>query len=246
MLNGILIGLEYKDDALVFKKKIFPCCEGEGQYYDQRTEKIYHCNLIKRFRKTEALFHKYESIWPEQFPKGIHLDTDQKSAQILRKVADVLKGNSPQAYLKMGNSREPSYFWSMAMAYTWRFGIDVHFTSMKNGASLILPNIDKIDPKKPLAIFAEQVDKLWDPGVAANFEGLINFAYKGNAMLWVEFVTGNEQREPSNPDDLDGSSAIREFNKRISRLKSKHPFEFLDANSISRLTSLCTYPRQQY
>ncbi|SMF40858.1 hypothetical protein [Pseudobacteriovorax antillogorgiicola] len=237
MLNGILLGLEWRDYELLANDKLLPCCEGRGFTEDPQHATQIRCSLVKRVRATEAILYQYMKTWShcrDLAPHSIHAS---HSARLLRQVAESLKGYRPQGSVVNGRQGKPSDFWAMALASTWRFGIHSHVVTLSKATpKTLLPSPDK--ENDTLAIFVEQVDKLWDDKQAAALEAIVNYAYNSNALLWIEFC-----KEQSHKVEADSFSLEANFKRRISNVKSRSPYEFLDQDCVSRLKSLCSFPK---
>ena len=237
MLNGILLGLEWTEYELKVDESMLPCCAGRGYMEDHERNSQTRCDLQKRMKASEALIVQYLRTWShcrEQLP---HKLGAAHSSKVLRQVADALKGYRPQGTVTNGKPGRPSELWAMALTSVWRFGIEAHVVNLsKFNPKDLLPAKEK--ESNTLAIFVEQVDKLWDDKQAGALEALVNYAYRSNTFLWIEFC--KEGNEKVQEDDL---SLKANFSRRISKLKNRSPYEFLDADCVSRLKSLCSFPK---
>ena len=238
MLNGVLMGLDWEDFELKVEKTLLPCCEGRGYTEDPSRNSQVRCNLQSRLKSTEALMIQFMRTWThcwEKPPQNIHAS---HGSRVIRQVADTLKGHRAQGTVTNGKSGTPSDFWAMALTASWRFGINSHVVTLnKVTPKLLLPTKEK--ENDTLAIFVEQVDKLWDDKQAQALEAIVNYAYRCNAFLWIEFCKeGNNQKVQA--DDL---TLKANFSRRISQLKNRSPYEYLDADCVSRLKSLCSFPK---
>ena len=140
MLNGILLGLEWQEFQLKPQANLLPCCDGRGYTEDPKKTTQIRCQLHKRIRATEKILAQYIRTWShcqDQSPQNLH---PSRSAKILRQTSDALKGYRPQGVVINGKQGQPSEFWAMALACTWRFGIDSHVVTLnKVGAKNLLP-----------------------------------------------------------------------------------------------------------
>jgi hypothetical protein len=246
-LNGILLGLNVSDFQLTLRHDLFPCCTGEGLFESGAAGRTppaavightHRCALRRRFRNTEAVYRQYYQLWGLK-AQPPHLLRGDHSAKILRHVADTLKGYRPQAAMLHSKAGQPSDIWPMALACTWRFGIDVHLIRPQKNLAAILPPKSKTDG--PLAIFLENVDRLWEPQNAEIVESLVNFAYHANAFLWINTVKPKAVATSGNQRQV--SAMIQ---NRLQKEKNRSPFEFLDPECVSRLESLCALPRTSF
>ncbi len=234
ILNGILFGLEWHDGKVVPQPHLFPCCGGLGNRQDPKQNMVIGCGLRKRLRRTQGIIDQLQKSWGPQASQCV-LTSGTKNAGILRHVSDTIKGYRPQGSVISGKLAQPSHLWSMAMACTWRFGIYSHIITLGRAkAGDLFPK----QTKEPVAIFVEQVDKLWDPRYAEILEAIVTYSYHSNSFLWVEFCSHEKL-----PLSAANPSVKEKLTHRVSHLKSKSPYEFLDRDCISRLKSLCLSPR---
>ncbi len=236
MLNGLTLGLSCADDGQVqLQTDMFPCCQALGMSWDDYLCGIRTCTLQARLHRVQKLFFYFRKTWPNAV-RGPHQIPAAFSSSILQEVGAVLKRDKPQAQVGFGGQKnQASLVWSKALATLWRFGVEARVL-----------NLLKSDPKDmvaftsdhsgPLALFVEQIDKLWDPQNAEALEHLIQRAYNADAFLWLDFV----QELPSDVDTQDDVSLKAEFTRRISKKrKSVHPLDHLSRDSLSRLQSMC-------
>lgn len=235
MLNGLTLGLTCQEEGQVsLQLDMFPCCAGEGMAWDDRFEGVRTCSVKARLHRVQKLFYHYHRIWP-QAARGPHQIPASFASALLQELGAVLKRDKAQAQVAFtGHKNQPSLLWSKALAMLWRFGVEARVI-----------NLMKSDPKEvvaftkdhdgPLALFVEQIDKLWDPLHAETLEHLVQRCYNADAFLWLEFPQ-EQAPETENAGDL---SLKAEFSRRIARKKkSQHPFEMLSRDCISRLQSM--------
>lgn len=236
MLNGILLGLDVRDHDLHVLPDLFPCCKGEGSRHDERQNAMLRCALKVRFEKTFRVLESFYRHWgADQRPP--HFISPARSARILSDVSAVLKGNKPQAHLLKGEKEKPSELYAMALACTWRFGVDVHVANFtKDHSNALFPSEEILASGRPLALFIEQVDGLWEAQTANQFEALVALAYRANAYLWVEFLEATPVTDTSH-------STKAAFRRRIAELKARSPLSFLERSCTSRLETMCALPR---
>lgn len=234
ILSGILLGLEMEEGKLIPNGGHFPCCSGLGQREDAKQNLMLTCQMPKRLQQTQLILNKLYERWGYGASQSLLRDLAKKTG-LLRHVSDTIKGYRPQGSVISGRLGKPSDFWPMALACTWRFGIRSHIITLSR------VKIEELYPKQtsePVAIFVEQVDKLWEPRHAELLEAIVSYGYSTNSFLWIEFCQQDKLPAPA------ASSNVNEKIKhRISHLKSKSPYGFLDKDCISRLKSLCVSPR---
>jgi hypothetical protein len=235
LLNGVSLGLVSAEDGQVkLQTDMFPCCSAEGRAWDDLRLGIRSCSLHSRLLRVQRLYGHYKKIWP-QAQRSPHQIPAPFSSIILQEVATVLKRDQAGTQISFTvQKNSPSLAWSKALAALWRFGVEARVL-----------NLSKVDPKElahftrdhdgPLALFVEQIDKLWDPMHAEALEHLVQRAYNADAFLWLEFMQ-EQEAEPKNRDD---GSVRSEINRRIQRKrKSQHPYELISRDCISRLQSM--------
>jgi hypothetical protein len=243
-LNGILFGLDIKEGELCFQPDAFPCCHATGTIDDPTANSVRSCSLLPRRADVHELLVQFYTTWGELNPRHPHLISAGRSATILREVADVLKGNRAQATLTTSDSRgQPSELWAVALTAAWRFGVPVYVRTLGRFTGHPFIDLKKSlqGTNGPSVIILEQVDKLWDSAVVTEFEALVSQAYQINACLWVEFLKNDEPTSKSKTPF--GNSASEIISRRVSHLKQRSPFDFLDASVASRLKRLSTVPR---
>ena len=237
MLNGVLLGLEWQDFELLPQESLLPCCDGRGFTEDPTRTAQIRCRLKQRMKATQEIMIQYMRTWSHLRDSPPHKLHSSHSARILRQVSDTLKGYRAQGTVCNGKSGVPSDFWAMALACTWRFGIHSHVVTLNKATpKTLMPTPEKEDGT--LAIFVEGADKLWDDKYAEALEAVVNYAYNSNAFLWIEFC--KQEKKEVLEDDL---TLKANFARRISKLKGRSPYDYLDQDCVSRLKSLCSFPK---
>ncbi|NRA66258.1 MAG: hypothetical protein HRU19_17360 [Pseudobacteriovorax sp.] len=226
--------MENENGRFHLQENHFPCCGGTGFSSSLANNTVSRCQLKSRLEKTQAVLDQFHRTYgpPEQASIPFH---PASSAKILRHVSDTLKGYRPQGKVLKTTLEHKFELWKMALACTWRFGIDVHIVTTNQQSNFVpIPDEDKC--KGPLAVFIERVDKPWDPRQIETVETLVQFAYNANTYLWVEFVV--DQSKPTQGElDLKGK-----INRRIFEAKKKSHAEYLTKDCKSRLETLCYIP----
>lgn len=244
-LNGILIGLHLSWQKVEVDKGFFPCCSGQGSREltnpataDSHLPLLGHCQLIQRRKRVERLLERYQKIWP-QATKLPHNLSQARSAALLRKLSDVIKGYQSQCHISYTSRSEPSLLWSLAFACTWRFGIQSHVINFSQDPVDLIPPADT--QQQTHALFVEKIDRLWDPRRAEALEALITYAYNANAYIWLELSQPAPGTSPR-PNVRSYSGARAAF-ETLAQMREKPPLDFLDDDARSKLASLCHSPR---
>ena len=194
-----------------------------------------------RRRKTLDLLATYANRWQGSY----QLPGSNKCHEILRQVADTLKGALPQAQLIATQSHSPGALWAVACALSWRFGMNVHMVTLgRKGAAAPVPDEKLMESSLPLTILCEQVRYLSDPFHAEQLEAMINIAYQTNSFLWLEVVT---QRPAIKGVSGKETSQARRAREKVNLYRQKPLIDFLaehlSREAISQLRSLSKLPR---
>ncbi|MCX6130710.1 MAG: hypothetical protein NTX25_16825 [Proteobacteria bacterium] len=238
LLNGLTLGLSFADDGQVsLQKDMFPCCSAEGLAWDKAGCGIRSCTVRGRLYQVQKLFYHYRKAWPH-CPRLPNQVPATYARTILQEVGAVLKHDKAKAQISFTSQKiQPSMLWSKALASLWRFGVETRVINLQKIEKHELVRFTS-DHHGPLALFVEQVDKLWDPLHGEAFEHLVHRAYNAEAFLWLEFLHEPYQAHESQNAEQDHSLKAS-FSRRISQKKaSRHPFELLSRDCLSRLQSL--------
>ena len=238
LLNGLTLGLAFTEDGQVsLQSEMFPCCSTQGLAWDATVNGIRSCSVRARLYQVQKLFYHYRKAWPN-CPRMPNQVSAQLSTHILLEVGAVLKRDKPQAQIAFTTQKQqPSLLWSKALSALWRYGIETRVINLQKTEKNELVKFAS-DHRGPLALFIEHIDKLWDPLHAEAFEHLVHRAYNADAFLWLEFLhEASPAKQP--PGSIPDHSLKATFSRRLSQKKqSRHPFEFLSRDCISRLQSL--------
>lgn len=145
-----------------------------------------------------------------------------------------MKGYEPQAKISFSKKDTPSKIWPLALACAWRFGIETHMINLDIKASITLPARSKMNAT--VAIFIENVDRLWELNRAQAFETIIQYAYNSNALIWIACIEA-QQTEKTNKITVGDI-----LTHRIASLKSKSPLDYIDQDAKSRLEVMANTP----
>lgn len=238
-LNGLALGLEY-DNAGFFKpnERFFPCCHGTGNHEltsdadHSPIHNIFRCKIKHRINAVNEIAQLYHMAWPKANPP--HQVSKEDNTKLLSDLSGSLKGYEPQAKISFGKKDMPSKIWPLALACAWRFGIETHIINLDIKASITLPARSKMHAT--IAIFIENVDRLWEPYRAQAFETIIQYAYNSNALLWISCTQG-QQAEKTNKITVGDI-----LSHRIASLKSKSPLDYIDPDAKSRLDVMANTP----
>jgi hypothetical protein len=237
LLNGITLGLTIEEDQVTLQPGMFPCCAAQGMVWDERNCAYRSCDLRSRLHRVQKLMYQFRRIWP-QSQRGPHLTTAPYAVQTLQELASVFRHDLPPGRLQYSSQRQmPSTLWTRALGSMWRFGVEARIINLQRLNPSELAAFTS-EASGPLALFVEQVDKLWDPLLTEYLEHVIQRAYNAEAFLWVDCVL-DAPREDGAGSDLSVKAA---FSRKIAHLRNQHPLSFLSRDSLSRLESLCGGP----
>ena len=238
LLNGIALGLTQQDDGqLGVQASMFPCCAAEGMAWDEVGRGYYNCQVRSRLRRVQQLMQLFRKYWPNA-TRSPHQVPPAWGGQVLQELASMLRRDiAPAAVIYSQQRQQPSVLWSKALAAAWRFGIEARVLHLHEANLSELAAFTR-DAEGPLALFIEQADKLWDPLYAERLEYIVQRAYNGEAMLWIDFVMGSTPTA----DPQDDSSLKATLSRRLTKLRSQHPLEYLSQDCLSRLQHLCGGP----
>ncbi len=231
LLSGLALGLTAsKDGPLAVSPQFFPCCSGNGQAWDQRRSGYHICSLKARMSRLHDLMGLYARYYPDTARLPFQV-TPAWANQILQELAGVFKRDTlPGSISYSSQKAQPSLLWSKAFASIWRFGMDVRMARLTAFDPEELMRLTRTSDK-PIAIFIDQIDKLWDPAILEALEYVIQQAYNAEAFLWLEFY-----HEPSISESENGTPNLRQtLSRRVSKLKDRHPLDHLGPDALSRL-----------
>ncbi len=234
LLNGLGLGLNFIDNQQIeLKVEVFPCCQGQARLWDQQLQAIRTCSLRARLSRVEKLYAQYRKIWPHS-SRLPHQVSNPLSAQILQDLAAVFKRDRASTHLIISPHRQPSILWSQALASIWRFGIEARLINLTKHDTQELAQFTA-DFSGPIALFVEQIDRLWDPMYVEALEHIVTRAYHSEAFLWLDFLQVPESGKVDEGDD----TVKAELQRRIQRKKQAiNPLELLSKDCISRLQSM--------
>ena len=233
LLSGLSLGLSStKEGTLSVSPQFFPCCAGSGQAWDNRLNGYRICALKGRMTRLHDLMTFYSKCYPDTARMPFQV-TPAWCNQILQELAGTFKRDRLPATVSYTSQKgQPSILWSKAFGAIWRFGMDVRFCRLTDFDPSELSQLTKMSTK-PFAIFLDQVDKLWDPQVLEALEYVVQQTYNSQAFLWMEFV-----HEPMVGGDSDAMNVRQSIARKVSKLKDKHPLDYLGRDSLSRLQCL--------
>jgi hypothetical protein len=242
-LSGILIGLEVKEGRCTPQPNYFPCCGGVGYQFNKASGVIKPCSLKKRIARVERLLMQFSAAWPGSTAQPPYRISANQSLAVLQNIHQVITAEHTRAVTLQGKKETPGLVWSIALACAYRFGLSVEVFTFGKDSSARLFNMASSRQEAPDVIILEQVDKLWDPFIALEFDSFINFAYQGNIPLWIEFseqpaaAAAKEQQQQQQPQ-THPLSAKGQLSRRINQLKQQSPLTFLAPSTISKLKAM--------
>jgi hypothetical protein len=236
MLSGLALGLtSSKDGALSISPQFFPCCAGVGLSWDEVREGCRVCPLKSRLDRLQRLMKDYIRHFPQSSRYPFQL-TPAWSNQILQELAGTFKGDRLPANVSYSSNQkaQPSLLWSKAFAAIWRFGIDVRFARITDFDPSELSALTRASDK-PFAIFLDQVDKLWDPGILEAVEYVVQQTYNYRGFLWLDFVHQPALAQQSEEATSNVRLAVA---RRLAKIKDRHPLDLLSRDCLSRLQNI--------
>lgn len=233
LLSGLALGLSSsKEGLLSVSPQFYPCCTGAGQAWDNRLKGYHVCALKERLVRLNVLMAFYSKCYPDSARLPFQV-TPAWCNQILQELAGSFKRDRlPATVSYTSRKAQASVLWSKAFAAIWRFGMDVRFCRLTDFDPSELSQLTKVSPK-PFAIFIDQIDKLWDPQILEALEFVIQQTYNSQAFLWMEFV-----HEPMVGGDGDAMNLRQSIARKLSKMKDKHPLDYLGPDALSRLHGL--------
>lgn len=232
LLNGIALGLELgKDQVLSASRDMFPCCKGDSYAWHPESRSVERCALHARIGRLQALLGDFRKNWP-QSQRLPHQVPPAYGHQLLEELAGVFRHDRPQATISFTSQKQQaSLLWSKAFASIWRYGIEARIRHWESFDPKAVTDITA-GSQKPVAIFLEHVDKLWDPQNAENFEFIVQQVYNSGYPIWIDFV---QEVESNAAQDQTLRSQLA---RKIQKLKSKNPLDHLSQDCLSRLRNM--------
>ena len=265
-VGRITLGLDYKE-KLLLDKEYFDCCGGIGSSLNYSTNQVSTCDIRTRFSHTVELFREYSDIFEL---KESYLFYESQNVDILffHKIYSSISRGDVGALLFTGSgigglsrSMLPqnmdislmSFFYGLSLC--WRFGFRVHYLRIDKGAFISKKNPsplsmswNAVNGRAILFVCISKKSSLTDTSL---LEMAINFCYNSKTFLVIlddrELKSSNTDQEESNQKNTknsrsqDLSTQRSYFSRRISKIKSKPIFSYLDPSCESKLKELLAF-----
>lgn len=278
-LRGPLVGLKLNEnDALELDQNSFPCCYGEGVRVTGAWE-MSQCDLRGRLGKVGRIWAQMVSMYGRanalESLKRLSVDQEMRMMTHLKGIAQgtvkrgiAVPGMTVQAAPATSRAtgqdgagadaqrgsdgkRAASTLWLIALAASWRFGINCHMVGWNVGTrAQWLPRDEFWQAKGPHMMIVTDVSQLWDPARAFDFEWLVGYAYQAELPVWFEFL--GDGRDPvgdlaesgqlrSDGDSSDSRSGRRgrAFASMIATTKKQSAIQWLAGNMRGKLEEVC-------
>ena len=234
-LGGLLLGLDLKDGLATLNPAMFPCCNGEGSYFDEKSNTVFACKLKKRIARVQDILDQYHAQWGGRKGAPPFRMSTRSSIPILEAAHALLGNDAPRAIILKGEKDKPGIIWAHALALTYRFDLDIRLVHFKRDCTMALWN----NPS-PAVLLIEHVDRLWDPDWAMELDSLLTFAYQGAMPCLIEFMTQGHPLSLSAAPPPPGESIMldAQMRRRIDLLKQRSPMTFVTASTLSMLKEM--------
>ena len=220
--------------SVTVKPEELPCCHGIGVRKSKEDSETFRtCSLKKRLAKVQVILDCYELTWEESFCSQDLSDEEFRKYWhwfIFYKHRRFLKGN----YTKDEKKRKA---WTLALMGVWRLGLDCFIYNLKkhpiSNFLLYIQNFQEED-SSPI-IFLEVEDGVLSLQKREELAYIISWSEKHLSPLWIV----NLETPGSKAPRLDRDNVMKQFTSRIDRTKKRSFTENLEADSLSKLSTLC-------
>lgn len=237
--SSLAYGLKDEPDSLSLQTKDFPCCHGEGLYYDVASDCVVLCGLKKRFAGAQMLKQYFNSIWtPEAFPLSLKPEVQQAWAKWLSTVdlsqldAGLSVCSNPLA------TKKPSTLWAVALLGIWQFDLKAHvFALGKSKEDHIIPG-SQDTRSRPLIYFVENVHSLWVGENSFVLSQIIDWCERSATPLCLEVVV--EKKSIKDDEAEKGIQSTKKlFQSKVKNIKSKPALSWLGPKAQSQVRVVC-------
>lgn len=220
--------------SISVKHEELACCHGIGVRKSKEDSETFRtCPLKKRLAKVQVILDCYELTWKESFYSQALSDEEfRKYWQwfIFYKHRRFLKGN----YTKDEKKRKA---WTLALMGVWRLGLDCFIYNLKkhpiSNFLLYIQNFKEED-SSPI-IFLEVEDGVLSLQKREELAYIISWSEKHLSPLWIiNLETPGVKNSKRTRDNV-----MKQFTNRIDRTKKRCFTENLEADSLSKLSTLC-------
>lgn len=238
-LQNSLPFLSLSEGLLTSQQKGLACCDGKG-FRISDDGVVSGCEVKQRLHAVQKILFEFRKRLGYAFEAYEFQTRDFQVCWnwlILYKHRRVIKG-----FLIDCNSDQERKFLasSLALMTIWRLGLKTYlFNLQQQDISEFIRFIEshKGDANPPI-VFLEIEQGLWGIQKKENITYIISWCEKHLWPLWII----NKEQVPKEP--MTENKAMQMFQKRISKRKQKSFFSWLDKETLSKLSTLCTkFPR---
>ncbi len=252
LLNGALPGLIYSGTHLDLNKDDFACCGGTGQSAGSVEGATVNCDLRNRIQRVRRTIMKFQNLWNydsniekqsggefKNVKHNLPLEIPtQDASDVIGRLQRHAAGRPIEEcrgrmLSKLEGPAKPGFVWAVALTAVWRFGIDVHIFSF--GRSKYEHLLPKVEQKRPMICFVENIDGLWDARNAELLEQIVSFCDRAMIPIWPEFILRKNDRSAAKSSIVRQRKAMFD---RIEKLKSQSPLNWVDPSTRSRFPSM--------
>ena len=211
------------------------CCHGKGLRLCQDSSAVLSCDLKKRVKAVGLILGLFGQTWRKSFQpcsfttKEFRLYWNWFKLYEHRKIFKGFMIESPL------NSKQKELAWTLAMMAAWRFGLKAFVFNLKQHK--IHDFIHYVDKNKeeesPPIVFLEVEECLWGLQKREDITYIVSWCEKHLWPLWI--INKETKKEPEKVSNL----ALKMFEKKILKHKQKPFTEWLEKETLSKLSTLC-------
>ena len=237
--------LDIQENEVVFEQTHFSsCCEGSGLIIAPDRSRVFKCELRTRIQAIQKIIDAYSQTWDKLFELNIFSGEEfltYWSWFILYGHRGVYKG-----YLIQKSSENLP--WTLATMVRWRLGLKTFVFCLKRHKIRDFTRFieESQEDTIPPIVFLEIEEGIWNLQKKENITFIISWCEKHLWPLWV-FDRNLPQQEKGFSKLAQNqrkpiSKQLQGFNKIIAQAKHKPFAEWLEKETLSKLSSLCDPP----
>ena len=210
----------------------FSCCVGKGMQLASDNE-VQICALQSHLQNLHEIFQTFVFRWGYEHKNNEDFWSRELEAVDAWKLA-TLRENHCRGRGRMLLSRgrsTPSYLWLVACAAVWRFGLHVHFVSIKGKSS---DNLLPVKQRDNTVLLVENMCSMLHPETVIDCETIVNYCYNTETPLWIDLV-GDDACDQEIPRTDSMSTRIKQ---RLSVLKNKNPLSNFSRGGKEKLRAI--------
>lgn len=233
-LDTALPYLKIGKGFLDLDRKKISCCEGDGiRLSSKSSTTVLSCDLKKRKRDLEVILGAFEQTWNASLEPCVFETKDFQlywNWLILYKHRKIFKGFLIETNL---NEKQESLAWSLAAMATWRVGLKSFVFNLKrHNIQWFIQQVHQAEDFSPI-VFLEIEEGLWSLQKRENIAYIVSWCEK---HLWPLWIINKGTKEKSLNQS---SSVMKMFEKKINNKKQKHFTQWLEKETLSKLSTLC-------